>query len=104
SSLLTIGGRENAQKVIRYAGMMHDLIERAEPPTGKDIVQRQEERERARGRALIYQSRAYTVLGETEEPARLASLAFTAYPNQQSARHWGEALAKLGREREAMTY
>jgi thiol-disulfide isomerase/thioredoxin len=91
-ALLNLGGKENAQKAIRYAGTLHDLIEGMEPPTGKDIVQRQEERDRARGRMLIYQSRAHMILGEPEEAARLASLAFTVYPNEESARYWGEAL------------
>jgi len=104
AALLTVGGKENAQKSIRYATTLHDLIEHMEAPVGKDIVQRQEERDRARGRALIYQSRAHTTLDETEEAARLASLAFTVYPNEESARYWGEALVKLGRENEALVY
>ena len=104
AALLNVGGKENAQKSIRYAGTLHDLIEGMEAPAGKDVVQKQEERDRARGRALIYQSRAHTILGDADEAARLASLAFTVYPNEESARHWGEALASLGRAADAIPH
>ena len=103
-ALLNLGGKENAQKAIRYAAALHDLIEGMPAPAGKDIVQRQEERDRARGRALIYQARAHTMLGEHEEAARLASLAFTVYPNEESSRSWGEALVRQGREADGLKH
>jgi thiol-disulfide isomerase/thioredoxin len=104
NSLLTLGGKENAQKAIRYARTFEDLVDGMPAPQGKDIVQRQEERDRARGRCILFQSRGRTVLGENDEAERQAARSFSVYPNEDSAREWANVLIRMGREQEAVTH
>jgi thiol-disulfide isomerase/thioredoxin len=100
--LLAVGGRENAGKAAKYAQSLENIITGLPAPEGKDEGRRQEERDRALGRALLYESRARTVLGEKEQAERLASKSFTAYPAEEAAREWSETLTHLGRNQEAV--
>jgi thiol-disulfide isomerase/thioredoxin len=104
AALLAMGGEENAQKALRYARYFEDLIESAGVAEGKDAAQRQEERERARGRVILYQARARTMLGFPDEAVRLAARSFDVYPNEESAREWANALLRVGREEEALAH
>jgi thiol-disulfide isomerase/thioredoxin len=103
-SLLALGGRENAVKAAKYAQSFEGIIAGMPAPVGNDAARRQEERDRALGRALLYESRARTLLGEKEEAERLASKSFAAYPTEEAAREWSDALDRLGRKQDAMAH
>ncbi len=102
NSLLAIGGKEHAEQAIRYARKFEDIIDALPLSTGRDAPQKQEDRDRARARALIYQSRGRVALGETEDAERVSSRAFEAYPNAECAREWAGVLLLLGRTDDAM--
>ena len=63
NSLLAVGGKEQAERAIRYARKFEDIIDQLPQATGKDAPQKQEDRDRATARALIYQSRGRVALG-----------------------------------------
>jgi thiol-disulfide isomerase/thioredoxin len=102
-SLVTLGGKENAEKALKFARAFEDIITAMEPPAGAKAPQIQEDRDRAEARMLIVQARARLILGDKEESQRLAERAFSLYPDEETARASAESLTRLGREREAMT-
>jgi thiol-disulfide isomerase/thioredoxin len=101
-SLLMVGGRENAQMALEYAGKFEDYIVRIPVPRGVDAVRNQEDHDRALERALLYQSRAYALLKANGDSRIKAELAFMAYPEATSAREWAEALDHEGRHEDAV--
>jgi thiol-disulfide isomerase/thioredoxin len=102
NSLLALGGKEHAEQALRYARKFEDIIDALPQALGKDAPQKQEDLDRARARALIYQSRARVVLGETEDAERVSSRAFEIYPNAECAREWANVLLLVGRTDDAM--
>jgi thiol-disulfide isomerase/thioredoxin len=104
-ALLNQGGRDSAEKAFRYAHTFEDIVNKMPSPSGsKDAARRQEERDRGAARALLYQSRAKATLGEKEESQKLAARSFTLYPSEEGAREWSEALARLGRDTDAIEH
>ncbi len=104
-ALLNAGSREGAERAFRYAHTFEDIVNKMASPAGsKDAARRQEERDRGAARALLYQSRAKVILGEKEEAERLTSRSFTLYPDEEAAREWSEALARLGRDEDALEH
>ncbi|HXP84365.1 MAG TPA: TlpA disulfide reductase family protein [Bryobacteraceae bacterium] len=101
-SLLALGGADRAQQALRFARAFEDLIDGMEPATGRDAAKRQDDRERALGRALTYQATARTVLGQTDDAERVAARAFAKYPSEETGRAWSESLLALGRTEDAM--
>ncbi len=96
-ALLTLGGRENAAESLKYSIAYTRKFEEAPPVEGKDAARKQEDRDRALARAIGYQSRAQTILGNSQEAEKLAARAFTAYACEETARMWSETLAAVGR-------
>lgn len=95
--------RKNAAISLAYSTSFAAKIAQAAAPEGKDVARKQDERDRALSRALLYQSRAKTVLGEKTEAEQLAAKAFAAYPCEESAREWSQALAQIGRGEDAIS-
>jgi thiol-disulfide isomerase/thioredoxin len=94
AALLQTGGADAAGRAYGYAHKFQTIVESLENQPGPDAGRRQEERDRALGRTLLYQSRARTMTGNTDEALRLAERSFAAYPNEESARElagilWG---------------
>ena len=85
-SLVALGGKENAEKALKYARAFEDIIDGMEPPAGPEAPQTQEERDRAKARMLITQARARMILEDKEESQRLAERAFSLYPDEETAR------------------
>jgi thiol-disulfide isomerase/thioredoxin len=102
NSLLTLGGKDRAEKAIRYARKFEDIIDALPITSGKDAALRQEDRDRAKARALIFQTRGRVALGEMEDAERVASRAFETYPNSEGAREWAGVLLKLKRTDDAI--
>jgi thiol-disulfide isomerase/thioredoxin len=103
AALLATGGADAAERAYRYARAFQNIIERLENQPGPDAARRQEERDRALGRTLLYQSRARAITGGTEEAIQLAERSFDAYPNEESARELAGILWSAGRADEAIT-
>jgi thiol-disulfide isomerase/thioredoxin len=101
-ALLTTGGRENAEKSLKYSRMFEQNIRKAPAPEGRDSGRKQDERDRGLARALLYEARAKGMLGDDAEAERLASESFSIYPSEEAARESSEALARLHREKEAV--
>jgi len=101
-ALLTMGGRENAEKSLKYSRAFEQNIRKAPAPEGRDAARKQDERDRGLARALVYQSRAMTVLEKDADAERLASQSFAIYPSEEAARESSEALARLHRENDAI--
>ena len=102
ASLLNIGGADNAQKALEFARRFEEYVVRVPVPTGSDAVRNQEDHDRALERSLLYQARAFRILGKNEEARIKAELAFRAYPEEASAREWAEALDRAGRPEDAV--
>jgi thiol-disulfide isomerase/thioredoxin len=101
-ALLTAGGKDAATRALGYAKRFEDYVIRVPVPLGYDAVKNQEDHDQALARALLYQSRAYRILGEFDDARRTAALAYIAYPDEASARAWSEALELLGKHQEAI--
>ncbi|MEQ1946143.1 MAG: TlpA disulfide reductase family protein [Bryobacteraceae bacterium] len=102
TALLNIGGKENAEKALELAKRYEDYVIRVPVPKGSDPVRNQEDHDRALERALLYQSRALSILGNHDESRRKAALAYIAYPEEPSAREWAEALDRVGEHQAAI--
>jgi thiol-disulfide isomerase/thioredoxin len=102
ASLLNIGGADNAQKALEFARRFEEYVVRVPVPTGSDAVRNQEDHDRALERSLLYQARAFRILGKNEEARIKAELAFRAYPEEASAREWADALDRAGRPEDAV--
>jgi len=61
-----------------------------------------DERDRALGRTLLYESRARTITGNVDEALQLAERSFAAYPNEESARELAGILWGAGRMDQAI--
>jgi thiol-disulfide isomerase/thioredoxin len=100
-SLVALGGKENAEKALKYARAFEDIIAGMAPPEGANAPQIQEERDRAQSRMLITQARARVILDDKEESRRMIERAYSLYPDEETARALAESLLGLGRDKEA---
>jgi len=101
-SFLMLGGKENATKAYKYARAFEELVAAMPVATGRDATRRQDEQERAASHALLYQSRARTILNDDDDALRLAARAFSAYPGEETAREWSEVLLRMGKQADAI--
>lgn len=101
-SLLALGGKENASASLKYSVTFADNVRKLPPAEGSDAARKQEERDRALARALIYQSRAKAALGDHQEAERLAAQSFSTYAAEEAAREWAARLEQLGRLKDAI--
>lgn len=106
-ALLVIPGtekerRENAALALHYSTLFASKFAQEPPPNGKDASRKQDERDRALARAILYQARAKTVLGEKTDAEQFAAKAYAAYPGEESAREWAQTLEQLGRMDDAI--
>ena len=101
-ALLEAGGKEDAARALEYAKRFEDYVIRVPIPTGYDAVKNQEDHDRAMARALLYEAKAYRILGRYDDARREAELAYIAYPDEPSARAWSEALELQGKHEEAI--
>ena len=93
---LALGGKVNAEKAYAHAHRFQELVEKLPESPGAGAAKRVEERDRGIARALVYQSRAKSVVGDFNEASKLAALSFSKYPCEESAREWGGALDSAG--------
>jgi thiol-disulfide isomerase/thioredoxin len=101
-SFLMLGGKDNATKAYKYARAFEELVDAMPVATGRDATRKQDEQERAASHALLYQSRARTILNDDDDALRLAVRAFSAYPGEETAREWSEVLLRMGKQADAI--
>jgi thiol-disulfide isomerase/thioredoxin len=100
-ALVATGGRDNAERSLKYSRQFAANVEKAPPPGNGDGARKQEERDRGEARALLYQSRAQAILGNHAEAEQLAARSYSVYPCEEAAREWGRSLESLGKLKEA---
>lgn len=93
---LTLGGKENSEKAFAHSKHFQETVEKLPVAAGIGAARTREERDRGIARALLYQSRAKSALGDFNEASKLAAQSFSIYACEESAREWGNALASLG--------
>ena len=101
---LGLGGKDRAAKALDYARKFQQIVDKLPSVEGAGSAKLKEDRDRGDARALIYQSRAVASLGDLPEATRLAALAFSIYPTEESAREWAGALAARGFEEQAIQH
>jgi len=101
-SLLALGGKDNAGTSLNFSRAFAQDVRAAAPPAGADAGRLQDDRDRGLARALLYQSRAETILENYSEAERLAAQAFQICPSEEAARAWSEALETEGRDKDAI--
>jgi thiol-disulfide isomerase/thioredoxin len=101
---LTIGGKENAEKAFAHARRFQELVEKLPESAGLGAAKRTEERDRGIARALLYQSRAKSAMGDFNEAGKLAALSYSKYPCEEAAREWGAALEAAGYDEQAVMH
>jgi thiol-disulfide isomerase/thioredoxin len=101
---LAQGGKDNAAKAFAHARRFQEIVEKLPEASGLGAAKRLEERDRGIARALLYQSRAKSALGDFNEAAKLAALSFSRYPCEESAREWGGALDAAGYDQQAVMH
>ena len=101
---LTLGGKDNAEKAFMHARRFQEIVEKLPESIGLGAAKRIEERDRGIARALLYQSRAKSALGDFSEASKLAALSFARYPCEESAREWGGALDAAGYDEQAVMH
>lgn len=101
---IAFGGKENAEKALAHARRFQEIVEKLPEATGLGAAKMREERDRGIARALLYQARAESALGDFNDASKAAALSFTKYPCEESAREWGAALASLGFDEQAIAH
>jgi thiol-disulfide isomerase/thioredoxin len=101
-ALVAMGGKENAEKALKYGRTLEDIIEGLQPKEGAEAPQIQDQRDQAGARVLMTLARAREILGDNEESLRLADRAYALYPGEETARVTADTLLRLGREQEAL--
>jgi thiol-disulfide isomerase/thioredoxin len=101
---LTLGGKDNAEKAFAHARRFQEIVEKLPESAGLGAAKRVEERDRGIARALLYQSRGKSALGDFDEASKLAALSFAKYPCEESAREWGTALDSAGYDEQAILH
>lgn len=98
---LTVGGKDDAERAFAHARRFQEIVEKLPESAGLGAAKRVEERDRGIARALLYQARAKSAMGDFNEASKLAALSFSKYACEESAREWGIALASAGYDEQA---
>jgi thiol-disulfide isomerase/thioredoxin len=101
---LALGGKDNAEKAFAHARRFQELVEKLPEAPGVGATKRTEERDRGIARALLFQARAKSALGDFNEAAKFAALSYSKYPCEESAREWGTALDSAGFDEQAVMH
>jgi thiol-disulfide isomerase/thioredoxin len=101
---LALGGKDRAAKALDYARKFQQTVDKLPSVEGAGSAKLKEDRDRGDARALIYQSRAVGTMGNLAEAARLAAMAFSMYPTEESAREWAGVLAAQGFDEQAIQH
>ncbi|MEO5927021.1 MAG: TlpA disulfide reductase family protein [Bryobacteraceae bacterium] len=101
-ALISQGNKPMADRAYTYARHLENLLDSVKIEPGRDAARRQEDRDRALARTLLYQARARTITGEIDEAIRLSARAFSVFPSEEAARDWADSLNRAGKTDEAI--
>jgi thiol-disulfide isomerase/thioredoxin len=102
--LLESDDKESSERALKYAKQYGESLRsilKDEPKNPRQKAEFIEQYDKAVGRSLSLQARAYGNLGKTEEAVALALRSFETYPSHESAREAAKWLAKAGKGTEA---
>ncbi len=91
-----------ADRAYKHARALENLLDSVKIEPGRDAARKQEDRDRALSRALLYQARARSITDEKDEAVRLSARAFAAHPSEEAAREWSDNLYRAGKFDEAI--
>jgi thiol-disulfide isomerase/thioredoxin len=104
------GDKAGAQLALDHARHLADLIQatyqgdKFAPGGGPAEVQRKEDFDRGRARALLLEARANGLLGHSGDAIQLAQSSYKIFPSVEAAREAARWLAAAGRDEEAIEY
>ncbi len=102
-ALISKNDKAMADRAYKYARHLENLLDGVNIEPGRDASRRQEDRDRALARTLLYQARARTITEEKDEAIRLSARAFAVFPSEEAAREWADNLNRAGQTDEAIT-
>jgi thiol-disulfide isomerase/thioredoxin len=91
-----------ADRAYKYARTLENLLDPVKIEPGRDAARKQEDRDRALSRALLYQARARSITNEKDEAIRLSARAFATNPSEEAAREWADNLFRAGKSDDAI--
>jgi thiol-disulfide isomerase/thioredoxin len=91
-----------ADRAYKHARKLETLLDGVNIEPGRDAARKQEDRDRALSRALLYQARARNITEEKDEAIRLSARAFAINPSEEAAREWADNLYRAGKFDEAI--
>ncbi len=101
------GDPASAQKGLEFARKFEQAMDklRGDPPPGRmSAGQWTNELDKGKARALVLESRACGILGQTAIAIEMAKRSYEAYPTAEAAREWSKWLAKNGQAAEAVEH
>ncbi len=101
--LLARQEKNSATRADGYAKTLQAILEAMPVEPGYGAARKQEDHDRALGRALLFQSRARYWMGDMVESVKFAERAFSVYPNEETTNEWAHALNHAKRPDEAIT-
>jgi len=101
-ALISKEEKSTADRAYKYARTLEDLLAKGGVEAGRDAARKQDDRDRAIARALLYQARARSITNEPDEAVRLAARAFAAYPSEEAAREWADNLNRARKPDDAI--
>lgn len=110
TALLHQSDKASAQQALDHARHLTDLIqttyqgEKFAPGGGPAEVQRKQDFDRGRARALLLQARANGLLGHNNEAIQLAQSSYNIFPSVEAAREVSRWLSAAGKDQEALQY
>ena len=81
-----------AERAYKYSHDLEKILEKMKIKPGYDAAFQQDDHDRAYARTLLFQAKARNITGQGEDAARMASRAFSIFPNAESAREWADGL------------
>jgi thiol-disulfide isomerase/thioredoxin len=106
-ALLLLDDKANAGKALGYARRLEqglDALEKEKASSAREEVQKREEVDRTRGKALVYQARSLGTLGKMADALERARASYQVYPSSEAARETARWLERSGKIEEALPY
>ena len=104
------GDKASAQRALDHARHLADLVQatyqndKFAPGGGPAEVQRKQDFDRGRARALLLQARANGLLGHNLDAIQLAESSYSVYPSVEAAREAARWLTAAGNDQDALQY
>lgn len=110
TALLHQGGKPDADRALEHARHLAAVIQSTyqndtfEPGGGAVEAKRKEDFDRSRASALLLESRATGLLGNTKDATDLAESSYKVFPSVEAAREAARWLTAAGKDQDALEY